>query len=64
MTTRAPQPAALWLRLGASTCGTCDDGLLSTACISQSGVSGMRRPLIFDGLPEINSKLTHMKVLL
>lgn len=48
----------------ASTCGTWDNRLLSTAWISQSDVSGMRRLWIFDGLPEINSKLTHMKVLL
>lgn len=38
--------------------------LFSAAWISQPGISGMRKPWVFDGLPAINSKLTPMKVVL
>lgn len=69
VTTRAPQPEAMPPWAGAEAwlqhvCGTRDDGLFSAAWISQPGISGMRKPWVFDGLPAINSKLTPMKVVL
>lgn len=69
VTARAPQPGAMppcaMAEAGLQpVCGTGGDGLFSTAWISQSGISEMRRPWIFDGLPEISSKLTPAKVLL